>query len=380
MQTKDRFSDRGDSLLQGEWRQPGTATSAVDEKRPAARRPLGVAGLHHGARRASVAQERNRAREIIAAAKQELANTFEDVRFGRGLNVDKLWPLVSGIQASITRHPGAIIGVARLKDRHEYTYLHSVAVCGLMISLARQMELPPEQHHEIGLAGLLHDIGKARVPTMLLDKPGAFTDEERDMVQHHTVWGFEMLIEGQQNLEAGERLSSLVLDVALHHHERIDGSGYPDQKRGDDISVYARMAAICDMYDAMTSARVYKSAKSPAEVLEYMASTPGQVDPDILRSFSVMIGIFPVGSLVRLRSNRLAVVLDDPEGDPTAPPVCPFFCIQTRQALPFRYTASGLDPIVGMELPSRWNLANWSETRTAILARFSEPFEVRAVG
>ncbi|OYW24119.1 MULTISPECIES: HD-GYP domain-containing protein [unclassified Sphingomonas] len=372
MHTKIRFTGAGDSLLQSEWRQPGTANPiAPPAERPVVRRTLGPAALHLGARKASVAQERNRARDIVSAAKQELANTFEDVRFGRGLSVEKLWPLVSGIQASISRHPSAVLGVTRLKDRHEYTYVHSVAVCGLMISLARQMGLPPASHHEIGLAGLLHDIGKARVPTMLLDKPGPLTPDEKDIVRNHALWGYEMLIEGQRDAGSNSRLPQIVLDVCLHHHERVDGTGYPDRKRGEDISIYARMAAICDMYDAMTSARVYKAASSPAEALEYLASNPGKVDAEILRHFSVMIGIFPVGSLVRLRSDRLAVILDDPEGDSIAPAVCPFFCIQTKQTLPLRRTAPGLDPIVGIELPSRWNLSCWPETRAAILAQFS---------
>jgi putative nucleotidyltransferase with HDIG domain len=363
--------------MQGEWRQPGTASPNAPEPQPTApRRTLGPAALHLGARRASFSQERNRARDIAATAKQELANTFDDVRFGRGLDVDKLWPLVSGIQASISRHPSAIMGVTRLRDRHEYTYVHSVAVCGLMISLARQMGLDPSLHRELGLAGLLHDIGKARVPTMLLDKPGPLTFDEKELVRQHATWGFEMLIAGQKELGATERLPSTVLDVCLHHHERIDGTGYPDQKRGDDISLFARMAAICDIYDSMTSARPYKAAFSPAEALEHMANTPGKVDADILRAFSATIGIFPVGSMVRLRSDRLAVVLDEEDADPAKPAVCPFFCIQTKQALPWRRTAPGLDPIVGIELPARWNLTSWPETRSAILTQFAEEARV----
>lgn len=373
MRMKFGSSRDSDSLLQGEWRQPGTASPvAPDGKRPAVRRTLGPAALHLGARRASVAHERNRARDIASTAKQQLASAFDDVRFGRGLDVDKLWPLVSSIQASISRHPSAVMGVTRLKDRHEYTYVHSVAMCGLMISLARQMGLPPALHREIGLAGLLHDIGNARVPTMLLEKPGQLTLEERDIVRNHPYWGFDMLTKEDQLLGSDERLSPIVVDVCLHHHERIDGTGYPDQQQGEEISVYARMAAICDIYDAMTSARVYKAASSPAEVLEYLAANPGKVDADILRTFSVMIGIFPVGSLVRLQSNRLAVVLDEADDDAIGPAVCPFFCIQTRQSLPLRRTAPGLDPIVGIELASRWNLPCWPETRTAILAQFSE--------
>ncbi|WP_374148075.1 HD-GYP domain-containing protein [Sphingomonas sp. 28-63-12] len=303
-------------------------------------------------------------------AKAHLARTFDDLRFGRGLDVEKLWPMVSGIQASITRHPGAIMAVTRLKDRHEYTYAHSVAVCGLMIGLARQMGLDPAKHHEIGMAGLLHDIGKARVPTMLLDKPGPLTSEEKMMMRDHARLGYESLMSGDEVLNANQRLTSIVLDACLHHHERLDGSGYPDNQRGEHISLYARMVAICDTYDVATSARVYKSASSPAEALDLMVNSPGRFDPEILSAFSALIGIFPVGSMVRLRSDRLAVVLESPDDEATSPPVCPFFCIQTRQQLPWRRSPPGVDPIIGIELPSRWNLPVWAETRAAILAHF----------
>lgn len=361
MDARNRFGDPTDGLLQSDWRTPGTgggpapATSA---------RRLGPAALHLGAKRATLAQERNRAREIISVAKAQMASAFDEARFGRNISVEGLWPLVSSITASVERHPAAIMGVTRIKDRHEYTYLHSIAVCGLMIGFARRLGLDPGQHHDIGLAGLLHDIGKARIPTTLLDKPGPLTPEEMDVVRTHCEIGHDILT------SSAERLPQLVIDVCLHHHERIDGSGYPDARPEGSLSIYAKMAAICDVYDAITSARSYGVAKSPAEALEWMTVQTGHFDPQLLTVFSGMIGIFPVGAMVRLQSDRLAVVLDDPEGDPTRPPVCPFFCIQTRQTLPWRRSAPGVDPIIGIELPSRWKLTNWNEIRNAVLARF----------
>lgn len=352
----------GDSLMQGDWRAPGTGGAP---QRPQPRAQIGPAALHLGVRRASAAQERNRAREIVSFAKEQITTTFEDVRFGRNINAKALWPLVSSITASIERHAGAIMGVTRIKDRHEYTYMHSIAVCGLMINLARRMKIDPALHHSIGLAGLLHDVGKGRIPTTLLDKAGPLTAEEMTVMQSHCMLGHDILISGD------EPLPDIVLDVVLHHHERLDGTGYPDFKSRDSISTYARMAAICDVYDAVTSARPYKEIWSPAEAIEWMSDQPGQFDPEILSVFSGMIGIFPVGALVRLQSDRLAVVLDDPEGDPMTPPVCPFFCITTKQALPWRVSPPGMDPIVGIEVADRWRLTNWKEMRTAILAQFA---------
>lgn len=360
------FGSRGLGLMRGDWRVPGTGSPMPTADRPASvRSALGPAALHHGARKASFVQERRRAQQIVSIARQRIGSAFEDARFGKALNVDQLWPLVSGINASITRHPAALMGVTRLKDRHEYTYLHSVAVCGLMIGLARRLNIDPALHHDIGLAGLLHDIGKARVPASILDKPATLTDDEQSVIRQHSQWGYEMLI-------TGDKLPDLVLDVCLHHHERLDGCGYPDNRTGPNISLYSRMAAICDVYDAVTSARAYKAAWSPAEALEYLAANPGQFDPALVSPFSAMIGIFPVGSMVRLTSNRLAVVLESSDPDEVAPPVSPFFCIDTRKMLPGRRIDSAVDPIVGIELPSRWNLPFWPATRAGILAEFAE--------
>lgn len=357
MDARGRFG----GILHGDWRQPGTGGGPAAEPAQVAKPSLGPAALHLGAKRASFAQERQRARELVEHAKAQVAETFSDARFGRQLNVNSLWPLVTGITASITRNPSAISAVTKLQDRHEYTYVHSVAVCGLMISLARRLRIDPTLHHSIGLAGLLHDIGKAKVPTTLLDKPGELTVDERSTVMRHAQWGYEMLL-------GGDQLPDLVLDVCLHHHERLDGSGYPDARVGDSISLYARMAAICDAFDGLTSQRPHKHACTPAEALEVLAGDVGRYDPEILSAFSGMLGIFPVGSMVRLQSNRLAVVLEDFEGDPSKPPVCPFFCIQTKRDLAFRVAESAIDPILGMEMPSRWPMIAWRDTRNAVIA------------
>lgn len=358
MDFNNRSFNDGDSLLQGDWRTPGTGGAAKIAPKPR----LGPAALHLGAKRASAAQERNRARELVSFAKEQMVSTFEDVRFGRNINPAALWPLVSSITASVERHPGAVMGVTRIRDRHEHTYLHSVAVCGLMIGLARKMGLDPTLHHDIGLAGLLHDIGKARVPTTLLDKDGPLTSDEMAVVRTHAETGHEILT------SSGDRLPDIVLDVCLHHHERLDGTGYPDHKDQSGLSVYARMAAVCDVYDAVTSTRSYKPTWSPAEAIEWMASEPGQFDPQIVSVFSGMIGIFPAGSMVRLASDRLAVVLDDPEGDPMKPSVCPFYCIVTKQPLPWRVSPPGMDPITSIEVPARWKLTNWAELRRSIMS------------
>lgn len=355
------------TLIPADWRPIGHGTRELRQPQvaPPVAAPV-VAGprLHLTARCGTVAQERARAEEIVAVAKRRISAVFDDVRFGRGLDVEPLWPIVSGIAASVKRHPGAMMSVIRIKDRDDHIYMHSIAVCGLMINLARRLGLNPSLDHDVGLAGLLHDIGEAMVPSRLFAKPGPLTTKEGDMVRGHCEIGHQILSEG-------ERLPPIVLDVVMHHHERLDGTGYPIGFGRDQLSIFARMAAICDVYDAVTSPRAHKAAWSSARAIEWMASAPNQFDPQILVPFASMIGIFPVGTLVRLQSGRLAIVLDDPRGDPTKPPVCPFFCIMTRRVLPWRYSPSAVDPIVGFERPSRWNFPDWEALREAILAEFA---------
>lgn len=369
MSAENQSFEHYSTLIPADWRPMVRRTPELNEPEvaPTAVAPVATGPrLHLTARRGTVAQERARAREIVAVAKSRITAVFEDVRFGRGLDVEPLWPVVSGIAASVKRHPGAVLSVIRIKDRDDHVYMHSIAVCGLMINLARRLGLNPSLDHDIGLAGLLHDVGEAMVPPSLFAKPGPLTTKEGQMARGHCEIGHQILAEGEQ-------LPPIVLDVVLHHHERVDGTGYPAGLGRDQLSIFARMAAICDVYDAVTSPRAHKSAWSSARAIEWMMSVPNQFDPHILAPFASMIGIFPVGTMVRLQSGRLAIVLDDPDGDPTRPPVCPFFCIMTRCLLPWRYSPSAVDPIVGIERPSRWNFPDWEALRDAILAEFAVP-------
>lgn len=321
---------------------------------------------HTRARAAGLDVERDRARAVVGAARTAVTATFDDIRFGRRIDMAALQPVVAGIAASISRHPAALPSVTRLKQVHEYTYLHSVAVCGLMIGLARELDLPDELTHDIGLAGLLHDIGKATVPVALLDKPGPLDLDEYALVQRHTIRGRELL-------EDSGVTSDIALDVCLHHHERADGAGYPLGIALPAISLHARMGAVCDVYDAVTSRRSYKNSWSPGEALEWMTGTTGQFDPRVLQAFRRMIGLFPVGSLVRLESQRLALVVDDGEAAGSPPVVCVVMCAATRRSLVPVRTSTVHDRILGLELSTRWPLDNWKGQRAAILAEHAVP-------
>lgn len=348
-----------DAFEQTDWR--GPAASSGPEAVPFSPRVGPESTLFVRSKRTTLAGERDRARRIVGAAKEAVGGAFEDIKFGKPLRLADLEPTVMAIAASVARHPTALPSVTRLKDRHEYTYLHSVAVCGLMLALGRNLGLDPALTREIGLAGLLHDVGKAKVSIELLDRPGPLDLDEYAIVQRHTTFGHKLLSESGID-------SEIALDVCLHHHERVDGGGYPTGISAPTLSIYARMAAVCDVYDAVTSARTYKRSWAPAAALEWMEGERGHFDPRVLKAFRQIVGIFPIGSLVRLSSGHLAVVLDEPADDPYSPDVRVFLEAETRRAVtPYRKSSRD-DRIVSLERADRWNLADWDAQRMALIA------------
>jgi HD-GYP domain-containing protein (c-di-GMP phosphodiesterase class II) len=301
---------------------------------------------------ASFDDELNRAAQLCSHAKEEVKQLFGDLRMGKALNAADFQPLVAELTDSVFRNPGALVSLARLKTKDDYTYLHSVAVCALMVALAREVGLPASACREAGLAGLLHDVGKALMPLDVLNKPGKLTDAEFDVMRTHPVRGHALLLEGGA-------ASAGAMDVCLHHHERVDGTGYPHKLKGEQISQLARMGAICDVYDAVSSSRPYKSAWDPADSISRMASWAGHFDPTLFAVFVKSLGIYPTGSLVRMRSGRLAVVVKQHAKDLTAPTVKVFF--STKSNLPTAITLVDLarkdanDAIAAREPREKWN-------------------------
>jgi putative nucleotidyltransferase with HDIG domain len=291
-----------------------------------------------------------------------MERAFADARSGQPISAKALVPIVDGIMSSLTRNASAIPSILRLKKAHEYTYLHSVAVCGLMVGLAQEMRLEPAAVRDIGLGGLLHDIGKAMLPVEILDKPGPLTDAELTVMRTHPKMGEKLLV------EAGG-VPATAINICVMHHERMDGSGYPFGLAGDAISIPARMAAICDVYDALTSERTYKMRWSAAQAIDMMRSQPGQYDREILVHFVRMLGSFLPGALVRLRSNKLAIVLDDIGLDPLNPNVVAFHCALRQENLPWRRVCTESDPIISIERADRWTFGpDWPELRDQMMA------------
>jgi putative nucleotidyltransferase with HDIG domain len=305
---------------------------------------------------ADIKAEVARAVKLCAVAKRAVIEMFGDLRMGRAVEPTQAAALVDEISQSILRHPHALISLARLKTANEYTYMHSVAVSGLMIALARQLDLAPPLVQEAGLAGLFHDVGKMAVPEPILNKPGALTDGEFGVVRKHPVLGTDLL-------RQSPRISALVLDVCLHHHEKCDGSGYPHGLVQDQISLLAQMGAVCDVYDAVTSERPYKHAWGPAEAIQKMAEWKGHFDERVVQAFVRCVGIYPVGALVRLESGRIAVVLEQNPLSLLTPVVKVFF--SARSGLPVTQTVVNLakqpDKIVGRALAEEWGFKQVDE-------------------
>ncbi|MFJ4142462.1 HD-GYP domain-containing protein [Pseudomonas sp. NPDC089734] len=296
-------------------------------------------------------EEISYARELCSRSKAAVVRVFSDVRMGRIAEQEEIGNLVEDISDSLARHPDALLSLARLKTCDEYTYMHSVAVCGLMIGLARQLALPDSLIKEAGMAGLLHDVGKLAISSGILGKRGKLSDEEFAIVRRHPELGYRLLSESKH-------FSPRVLDVCLHHHERFDGSGYPDKLAGSQISLFARMGAICDVYDAITSNRPYKPAWSPAESISRMAGWTGHFDEKVFQAFVKCVGIYPVGSLVRLESGNLGIVMEQNKASLLTPKVKVFYSALCK--MPIAHTLLDLSTLVGQDrIISRECAKNW---------------------
>lgn len=308
--------------------------------------------------------ELKRAAQICAQAKDTVLSMFQEARMGRAVDTRSAQHLVEQISHSINRNASALISMARLKEADDYTYMHSVAVCALMIALARQLGLDNQQTEAAGMAGLLHDLGKANTPKEVLDKPGQLTEQEFAIMRDHPVKGYEILREMRN-------VPPEALDVVLHHHEKVDGSGYPRGLQGDEISLYAKMGAVCDVYDAITSNRPYKAGWDPAESLHKMAEwADGHFDQRVFQAFVKSLGIYPIGSLLRLKSSSpgalsglmLGIVVDQSEQALTKPIIRAFYSVERdRRIPPQTFNLSTLDcpvRIVSRENPANWNFSN----------------------
>jgi len=303
--------------------------------------------------------EMPRAAKICAKALEAVVSMFQEGRMGKAIQAKDAMPLVEEIGSSVLRNPGALISLARLKRADDYTYMHSVAVCALMIALARQLKMGIRETCEAGLAGLLHDVGKVAIPPEILNKPGKLTDSEFTLVKSHPEEGYKILLEGND-------ISEVALDACLHHHEKIDGKGYPDRLPGSEISLFAKMVAVCDVYDAIASDRPYKAGWNPAEAIRRMAEwSKSHFEDLVFQAFVKSVGIYPIGTLVQLQSGRMGVIVEQSDRSLLSPQVKVFYSTKSRVRLApeiIDLASPGCgEKILAHEDPEKWGFSDLEE-------------------
>ena len=338
---------------------PDKATAgpqAAAPAEPAAPAPTSAPATPAAHTPAKAAGTLERARSLHHEANMIVHDLLADVRLGRQIEVEKVEPLVARIVDSIFTRADALLPLARLKQHDRYTFQHSVSVCALMVAFARTLELARATIHEIAIGALLHDVGKARVPDEILNKPGKLTAAEFDHMKNHVV-------QGKLILQATPGISPVALEVAAQHHERFDGCGYPDRLAGEAISLHGRMAAIVDVYDALTSERVYHKGMPPTEALrKLLECSSTHFEARLVHAFIRSVGIYPTGSLVRLESRRLAVVQAQHPDKPTQPRVKVLFHTAGHYLKPEDIDLrQSQDRIVSDEDFAAWNIdpARW---------------------
>lgn len=247
------------------------------------------------------------ARKVHKRSRSYIDRALEDVRLGNAVDTDAAKDLVSEIANSITRSPHALMWLTNMKERDEYTSIHCMNVCVMAVTFGRTLGMDKADLEILGLGGLLHDLGKMRVPAEILNKPSRLTFEEFEVMKTHPMQGYKMLKEQAD-------LPEEVLDIVKHHHERRNGKGYPSRLGGEMINLKTKIIAIVDVYDAITSDRCYHDAISPYDALKNMYEWVNEdFDKELIENFIKCLGIYPVGSVVKLNIGHVGLVVSASE-------------------------------------------------------------------
>ncbi len=250
-----------------------------------------------------VEQEHSQARAIYELARTDVTDILRSVSVEQMLDTERAEQVVRACAESIFRNPNALLWMAKIKRKDEYIAEHSLDVCILAVAFGRHLGYSDSALQLLGLCGLLHDVGKMRIKPEILYKKEPFTEREAEYLRRHTEAGY-------QSLAAHKGLHKLVLDVALNHHERVDGTGYPRGLRGHEIAEFTRIIAVLDAYDTMISGRSYAAARTPYEAQKILYANKGtQFDEDIALQFIRAIGPYPPGTLVQLCNGMVGAVL-----------------------------------------------------------------------
>ena len=262
-----------------------------------------------------VEKEIKSATRVHTKATTMVKTCMDDIILGNAINEEALKENVTETVESIVRNPDAMMWLTRLQSKDDVTSQHSISCCILSVAFGRYLGLPTSELEKLAIGALMHDIGKLQVPTEILNKPGALNDEECKLMHQHPSASRNLL------MSAGDYFANAV-DIAYSHHERVDGSGYPRGLKGHSLTPFARMVAIIDVYDAMTTEQVYREELAPFEALKYLNQNKGKLfDNQLVALFIKMIGVFPVGSIVELSNGEIGIVITSNRDDNLRPKV-----------------------------------------------------------
>lgn len=228
--------------------------------------------------------------------------------------VDTTNNISNELMKAITENDALAVDVNTLKVSDEYTFKHSVDVASMAMIVAKNLGLSPKEIKQIGVAGLLHDLGKSKIPNEILNKPGRLTDQEFDIMKQHPLTGYNM-IKDKPDLTPATKLG------VLQHHEKITGNGYPFKLTADKIHLYAKILTVADIYDALVTERPYKAAFTPRDAVEMIMAMTADLDINMIQSFLNSVILYPVGSIVKLSTGEFAKIVENIPGYPTRPTV-----------------------------------------------------------
>lgn len=242
--------------------------------------------------------------DFIQKASSFTKNMLDELRAGGAVDTRESRELVQDVVGSVVRNPDALLWMTKMREEDQYTAEHSLNVCVLATVFGRKLGLRRPQLVNLGLCGFLHDVGKVRVPEAVLNKPGRLTEKEMKIMQAHATHGRNILREKKDMYEGA-------IEVAYSHHERPDGKGYPQGLSSSDTSLFSKIIAIVDAYDAMTADRVYQKAKPSSQALNIIYEMRGkQFDENLALAFIQTIGLYPPGSVVELINGCVGLVLE----------------------------------------------------------------------
>ena len=252
---------------------------------------------------------RENVKKQVAEGIQFLFNNPDSEGFLEATNA-----VADDLMTAMVENDAVAVDVNALKVCDEYTFKHSVDVGSIAMVIGKTMNLPRENIREIGVAGLLHDLGKSKIPNEILNKPGRLTDEEFAVMKKHSLYGYEMIMDKpglSQNIKLG----------VLQHHEKMGGNGYPMGVAGSKIGLIGRILSVADVYDALVTERPYKSAFSPRDAVEMIMAMSKDLDNNVIRAFLRSVILYPVGTVLRLSNGEAVRVVENVEGHPTRPKV-----------------------------------------------------------